>query len=62
MWVQWHEQREYMDVSWGCGWFLSTAFVVVNFFGQLGGVGMVLARHRVDVACGILFSIVCLQV
>lgn len=19
MWVQWNEQREYMDMSWGCG-------------------------------------------
>lgn len=46
----------------GCGWFLSTAFVLVNFFGQLGGVGMVLTRYKVDIACCILFFIVCLQV
>nr|ADD38864.1 Surfeit locus protein 4 homolog [Lepeophtheirus salmonis] len=61
MWVQWHEQREYMDLSWGCGYFLSTLFVIVNLVGQLGGVGMVLARFKVDIACGLLFSIVFLQ-
>merc|ERR1712142_1022205 len=36
MWVQWSEQREYMDISWGCGWFLATMFVVINLIGQLG--------------------------
>ena len=62
MWVQWTEQREYMDISWGCGWFLATMFVVINLLGQLGGVAMVLFRFRVDIACVVLFSIVCLQV
>ena len=62
MWVQWTEQREYMDISWGCGWFLATMFVVLNLLGQLGGVAMVLFRFRVDIACCVLFFIVCLQV
>ena len=62
MWVQWSEQREYMDISWGCGWFLATLFVVINLTGQLGGVAMVLIRKKVDIACGILFFIVFLQV
>merc|ERR1712018_426758 len=44
MWVQWSEQREYMDISWGCGWFLATLFVVTNLIGQLGAVAMVLTR------------------
>merc|ERR1712112_650589 len=61
MWVQWSEQREYMDISWGCGWFLATLFVVINLVGQLGGVAMVLVRFKVDIACGILFGIVFLQ-
>ena len=46
MWVQWSEQREYMDISWGCGWFLATMFVVINLVGQLGAVAMVLTRYQ----------------
>merc|ERR1712034_26067 len=61
MWVQWSEQREYMDISWGCGWFLATLFVVINLVGQLGAVAMVLTRFKVDIACGILFFVVILQ-
>lgn len=61
MWFQWNEQREYMDVSWGCGWFLATLFVVINLAGQIGGCIMVLARFQVSIACGILFGIVILQ-
>ena len=62
MWTQWNEQREYMDISWGCGWFLATMFVVINLLGQLGGVGMVMTRFKVEIACGVLFFIVVLQV
>merc|ERR1712126_596462 len=61
MWVQWSEQREYMDISWGCGWFMATMFVVINLIGQLGAVAMVLTRFKVDIACGVLFFIVVLQ-
>merc|ERR1712025_680613 len=61
MWVQWSEQREYMDISWGCGWFIATMFVVINLVGQLGSVAMVMGRLKVDIACGILFFIVVLQ-
>ena len=62
MWFQWNEQREYMDISWGCGKVLATMFVVLNLFGQLGGCIMVLLRCKVDIACALLFGIVCLQV
>ena len=62
MWVQWSEQREYMDISWGCGYFLATLFVLLNLVGQLGGVAMVLIRKKVEIACGMLFGIVFLQV
>ncbi|XP_022900013.1 surfeit locus protein 4 homolog [Onthophagus taurus] len=61
MWFQWHEQKEYMNLSWGCGTFLATLFVLVNLIGQLGGCVMVIIRYRVSIACGVLFFIVVLQ-
>lgn len=61
MWFQWNEQREYMDMSWGCGKILATIFVLINLFGQLGGCVMVIGRFKVPYACGILFFIVVLQ-
>jgi len=61
MWFQWNEQREYMDISWGCGWFLAAVFVFINLVGQLGGVAAVLLRLKVDAAVAVLFAIVILQ-
>uniref|UniRef100_A0A0A9ZFJ1 Surfeit locus protein 4 n=1 Tax=Lygus hesperus TaxID=30085 RepID=A0A0A9ZFJ1_LYGHE len=61
MWVQWNEQSEYMDMSWGCGKFLATLFVLINLIGQLGGCVMVLIQKKVTYACGVLFFIVVLQ-
>ncbi|CAH0722180.1 unnamed protein product, partial [Brenthis ino] len=61
MWFQWSEQRDYMDMSWNCGKFLATMFVIINLLGQLGGCVMVLGRLKVDIACGLLFFIVVLQ-
>lgn len=49
-------------MSWNCGKFLATVFVLVNLLGQLGGVVMVIFRLRVQIACGLLFFIVVLQV
>ncbi len=62
MWFQWGEQRDYINATWGCGWFLATMFVLINLVGQLGGCIMVLSRKYVNVACGILFGIIALQV
>ncbi len=62
MWFQWNEQRDYINATWGCGWFLATMFVIINLVGQLGGCIMVLSRKRVNIACGILFGIIALQV
>ena len=62
MWTQWHEQRDYMNVSWSCGTFLATLFVIINLVGQLAGCVMVLSRQKVPIACGILFGIIALQV
>lgn len=42
--------------------FLATVFVLVNLFGQLGGCALVITRFKVDIACGVLFFIVVLQV
>ncbi|CAH2002524.1 unnamed protein product [Acanthoscelides obtectus] len=61
MWFQWKEQKEYMDMSWGCGPFLATLFVILNLIGQLGGCVMVIVRYKVNIACGVLFFIVILQ-
>uniref|UniRef100_T1IWM1 Surfeit locus protein 4 homolog n=1 Tax=Strigamia maritima TaxID=126957 RepID=T1IWM1_STRMM len=61
MWTQWNEQREYMDLSWGCGWFFASIFVFTNLVGQLAGCIMVVCRLYVPVACGTLFGIVVLQ-
>ena len=62
MWFQWDEQRDYINATWGCGWFLATLFVITNLIGQLGGCVMVLSRKQVNIACGILFFIIFLQV
>lgn len=35
MWFQWSEQRDYIDGTWNCGYFLASIFVFVNLFGQL---------------------------
>ncbi|KAH0564305.1 surfeit locus protein 4 homolog isoform X1 [Cotesia glomerata] len=61
MWFQWSEQREYMDMTWNCGKFLATLFVLINLIGQLGGCVMVIGRFKVSIACGALFFIVVLQ-
>lgn len=62
MYFQWNEQRSYMNDSWGCGMFLASIFVLFNLFGQLGACVMVLLQKKVPHACGVLFSIVILQV
>lgn len=40
---------------------LATVFVLVNLIGQIGGCLFVMFRYRVEIACGTLFFIVCLQ-
>ena len=62
MYMQWNEQRDYMNASWGCGYFLATLFVLINLIGQLVGCVMVLSRQKVPIACGLLFGIIALQV
>lgn len=37
MWFQWNEQRDYIEATWSCGYFLATCFVLLNLLGQLGG-------------------------
>ena len=60
--VQWDDQLQYIYNFLNCGWSMATTVVLYNMIGQLAGVLMVLARFRVNYACGILLSIVIFQV
>ena len=62
MYFQWSEQRDYMNSQWSCGYFLASIFVLYNLIGQLSAASMVLIKKNVPIACGVLFSIVILQV
>lgn len=35
MWLQWGEQRDYIDSTWSCGYLLASSFVLLNLLGQL---------------------------
>jgi len=61
MWFQWGEQRDYIDTTWGCGYALASAFVLLNLLGQLTGCILVLSRNFVQYACFGLFGIIALQ-
>uniref|UniRef100_A0A670KM87 Surfeit locus protein 4 n=1 Tax=Podarcis muralis TaxID=64176 RepID=A0A670KM87_PODMU len=61
MWFQWSEQRDYIDATWNCGYFLASIFVFINLFGQLSGCILVLSRNFVQYACFGLFGIIALQ-
>lgn len=62
MWFQWDEQRDYMDQTWHCGNVLGTIFVLYNLVAQLSGCVMVLSRQKVEIAVGILSSVIVVQV
>lgn len=62
MWFQWTEQKDYINITWGCGEFLGHLFVLVNMVCQLVGCGMVLVRKFVPIAVGMLFGVIVLQV
>ena len=61
MWFQWGEQRDYFSQTWNCSVVFGVLFVLFNLFGQLGGVAMVLARQKVEIAVAILGSVVVVQ-
>ena len=62
MWMQWGQQRQYIMSSWNVGYFIGTLFVITNLLGQLIPCGMILARKKTDIACGILVFIIAFQV
>ncbi|CDQ75720.1 surfeit 4, like isoform X4 [Oncorhynchus mykiss] len=61
MWFQWNEQRDYIEATWSCGYFLAACFVLLNLLGQLGGCVLILSRNFVQYACFALFGILSLQ-
>ncbi|XP_055791648.1 surfeit locus protein 4 isoform X2 [Salvelinus fontinalis] len=61
MWFQWNEQKDYIEATWGCGYFLATCFVLLNLTGQLGGCVLILSRNFVQYACFGLFGVIALQ-
>ncbi|XP_059399933.1 surfeit locus protein 4-like isoform X2 [Carassius carassius] len=61
MWFQWSEQRDYIEATWSCGYFLAAGFVLLNLIGQIGGCVLVLSRNGVQYACFGLFGIIALQ-
>merc|ERR1719318_847223 len=48
-------------MSWNCSYSVAYAFIMYNLIGQLGSVGMVLLRLKIDLACFNLFFTVLLQ-
>ncbi|XP_076126374.1 surfeit 4, like [Alosa pseudoharengus] len=61
MWLQWREQKDYIEATWSCGAFLASIFVILNLLGQLGGCVLILSRNFVEYACFGLFGIIGLQ-
>ncbi|XP_028852150.1 surfeit 4, like isoform X1 [Denticeps clupeoides] len=61
MWFQWSDQTEYIESTWGCGFFLASCFVLINLLGQIGGCVLVLSRNLVEYACFGLYGIIALQ-
>ena len=62
MWFQWGEQRDYFSQTWNVSTVFGVLFVLFNLFGQLGGVAMILARQKVEIAVAILGTVVVVQV
>uniref|UniRef100_A0A8C1Z707 Surfeit 4 n=1 Tax=Cyprinus carpio TaxID=7962 RepID=A0A8C1Z707_CYPCA len=52
MWFQWSEQRDYIEATWSCGFFLATGFVLLNLIGQIARV-----HQRVSVFQTVAYSI-----
>jgi len=61
MLYQWTEQRDYINTTWGVGWFISCVFVLINLVGQIGASLMVLSKKQVNLACYSLCAIILLQ-
>ena len=54
--------RDYINMTWSCGYLFASLLVLVNFVAQIAGCVMVLIRKKVPIAVGILFGVIVLQV
>ena len=61
MWFQWSEQSDYVSNAWNMPVFFGHIFVIYNLLVQLTACVMVIARYKVQIAVGLLFSILLLQ-
>lgn len=62
MYYQWDEQRDYIRHEWSINQLFSSILILYNLFAQLIGSGMAVLQFKSTIACGILFSVVVLQV
>ena len=61
MWFQWSDQSDYVSSAWYMPVFFGHIFVIYNLLVQLVGCLMVIAKYKVQIAVGLLFSILILQ-
>lgn len=62
MWMQWSDQAEYLEGQLPGGWFVVFVFILLNFSFQLVGGTMAILKKRTEIAVGMLFAVIVMQV